>query len=137
MMSMLLVLHPNPSLRLIRAVNEHDAPEYVLGDAPSPAFRKYPSYGYVYNQVNELIMQELGVEHDSLTEEEKNWLECLDKLEPFLFAVDQLRLGNKNMYDVIKNVDQWFVVRELDGDVPREIQAIFNQIREIDDLRQR
>lgn len=136
MLSMLFELHPNPSKELIFAVHIHDNAERIIGDAPSPGLRQNVALSKAYNEAQERILQsEYGVVISELPEADINWIDSLDKLEAFFFAIDQLRLGNKNALNIIKNVDQWFHVREFDDMVPREVMKIFREARQIDDLR--
>lgn len=138
MLGMLFELHPNPSVPLIFAIHIHDHAERVIGDAPSPGLRLNPRLEFLYNEAEERILsEEYGVRINDLPVEDRCWLHALDKLEAFFFAVDQLRLGNKNALNIIKNVDAWMSVRILEGMVPTEIDIVFQHARDIDDLRER
>lgn len=92
MLNMLLVLHPEPSLNLIKAVQWHDVPERWLGDMPSPLKRRIDGIKALESDVFTV----LGLTY-SLTAEESEWLEALDKVELLLWCKDQLAMGNQHV----------------------------------------
>lgn len=96
--SLLLLLHPNPSLNLIRACQFHDLPERWLGDLPATAKWDYPelalAYGYAERDVfNALEMSDMI----ALDGEELIWVQVLDVLELFQWCGELLEAGNKTL----------------------------------------
>lgn len=96
--SLLLLLHPNPSLNLIRACQFHDLPERWLGDLPAPAKWDYPelalAYGYAERDVfNQLELSDVI----ALDGEELIWLKVLDVLELFQWSAELLEAGHKTL----------------------------------------
>lgn len=83
--SLLLLLHPSPSLALIRAVTFHDTAERWLGDLPSTAKSAFPELGWAYERAETEVMSTLGLE-EPLTAEEYNWLRAVDALELWLWV---------------------------------------------------
>lgn len=97
--SLLLLLHPAPSLDLIKTVQWHDVAERWLGDVPSPA--KSVAHGFVepYAQAEERVLYQLGLCRlgCDLPADDLNWLKAVDILELWLWTADQLLLGNRNV----------------------------------------
>ncbi len=100
MLALLRLLWADAPKELIWAIVEHDVPERVIGDVPSPALK------HVYHNSNEaVVLEELdvlqqlfGEQHFiGLSEELHRWLKALDIFELYLYAKDQFRLGNRNL----------------------------------------
>jgi hypothetical protein len=93
MTNMLLVLHPEPTVRLVKMLQWHDAGEFLSGDIPSPG-KRFFGLGEVNNQVEQMVREEFGLEVLDPTEEEVRWLKSLDLVELYLFIQDQVHMGN-------------------------------------------
>ena len=99
MLTMLRLLHPEPSLNLVWAIIEHDIPERLTGDIPAP------TKWFEIVDRDRLVEAEVDINtsifgHSSecrLTDEEMKWLKGLDILELYLFCKDQIMLGNRNL----------------------------------------
>lgn len=107
MISLLRVLHPEPSVQLIWACHSHDVPERWTGDIPRPA-----KWAGVVDR-DKLAEVELGILRDTgfeynLTQDEESWLLGLDILELYLWTLDQLSLGNRNAQKMRDRIDRWF-----------------------------
>lgn len=123
-LSLLLILHPNPSIDLIRYVLWHDTAEHVAGDIPAPALWNNAEFNQHYCEVQStLLMNVLETSLEHLSDEDVYWFECIDKLEVFLFAKEQLSLGNRGMSEIVKNVIIWFTERKP-YTVPDEIMDV-------------
>jgi 5'-deoxynucleotidase YfbR-like HD superfamily hydrolase len=109
--TLLLLLHPGPSVDLIAAVLWHDSSERVVGDVPSPTLRRFPKLGDAY------VAAEYGVasnDHPSvgavlakLSPEDLWWLRAVDALEGLMFCCDQVNLGNRNLAPVRDKYLSW------------------------------
>lgn len=100
MLAILRLLWPEAPVALIWAIVEHDVPERVIGDIPSPSIRHVLSASHDAMVVEELdVLQELFGEQFfiGLDEELHRWLKALDIFELYLYAKDQSRLGNMNL----------------------------------------
>jgi hypothetical protein len=84
---LLMILHPNPSVELIRAVAFHDAAELITGDMRGPFKRAAPLIGELLEQAENQIRAEMGVDPFELTETDRAWLRTLDQLEPLAFVI--------------------------------------------------
>lgn len=94
--SLLLLLHPNPSVALIKAVQWHDVAERWLGDMPSPGKGHDPDLAEHYERVEAGLLERLGLAQD-LTEDEQEWLKAVDTLELWLWCREEEALGNRNV----------------------------------------
>ena len=108
--NIILILHPNPSLNLVKAVLWHDAPERFLGDLPAPAKWYNPALADEYRTAEKTVADHMGIQSvfDELTEEDKHWLSAADRLELLLWAQDQEALGNRHVCNLRDNVLEWF-----------------------------
>lgn len=97
---MLLLLHPDPSPELVRAVIFHDVAERWTGDMPAPMkWWINPRAGTMVAETEAEILIELDLAR-RLSLEDTKWLKALDILELFLFAKDELNLGNHHMQEL-------------------------------------
>lgn len=129
MLLMLFALHHSPSFDLIRAVTFHDSAEHIIGDAPSPGLKAYPIYGDAYHYAQDQLLRETyGFDIRALSQRDKNWLNALDKLEPLIFGLRQISLGNSEGVTIVDNVKQWFWTNILDGMVPERVAQYFEFI---------
>jgi len=84
--ALLFVLHPSPSLELIKAAIFHDSGERWAGDMPAPAKWKNPKLAEDHATVEKELADEKGIPTFELDEEEENWLKFVDRLESHLLA---------------------------------------------------
>lgn len=82
---LLLMLHPDPSVRLIRAVAHHDDGERWSGDMSHIVKAANPELAQVLWKVErEALARELGHDvFDGLTDDDQEWLYLVDKLEAY------------------------------------------------------
>ena len=119
--SLLLQLHPDPSVKLIKAMMWHDAAERWMGDLPSPVKRTYPLIRASYEQAENDVLETLGVPID-LNEEDAQWLRAIDALEFYLWTLDQKFAGNGFAENCWKDNVLYLNVANL----PTEVRAFFN-----------
>jgi hypothetical protein len=78
---LLLALHPNPSVALLRSLATHDVGELVAGDLGWPFKRAAPVLA-LYHAELEVDAREVIFGADCvLTEDEELWLKLIDRLE--------------------------------------------------------
>ena len=118
-LSMLLVLNPQASSSLIKAVLWHDTPERWTGDVPSPAKWQSETLKECLKDLEKKILERLEINEffDNLTEEETQWLHGVDLLELYFWAEDQIHMGNQIAYDMKGRVLEAFSAREVPQDV--------------------
>lgn len=83
--SLILMLHPNPSLNLIRAAQFHDCGEIFVGDLPAPFKRAHPELAASHRAVEHQILERMGIPVPNLTMQEQDWLDFADRLESRLY----------------------------------------------------
>lgn len=99
MAALLEVLKPDASLRLIKACLYHDVAERWTGDMPAPGkwWLSREANRHLKLAENE-IKHLLQVDYEAgLTTEERHWLKALDLLELYLYCLDEMNMGNKNV----------------------------------------
>lgn len=122
---LLLALKPDASRALMVAVSVHDVPERWFGDVPYPAKAAMGFQTKMRLQhAEECVLESLGV-RQVLTEEEKIWLEHVDKLELFLWTTDQLAMGNRNVEPMRGAIVDWFQAQTAAGYTPPEVRGFF------------
>jgi hypothetical protein len=84
---LLLILHPNPPVELIRACAFHDVAELRTGDMRGPFKRAAPLIAELLHQAEEQIRTEMGVDPFELSDTDAAWLRLLDMLEPLAFVI--------------------------------------------------
>ncbi len=117
--ALLMVLHPNPSKRLIKAVLLHDVHERWDGDVPRHATVAHAGLRSAVGDVEYYTRTKLGIidAMESLNAEEQLWLQAVDSLEFLLWCEDQIVLGNKHVETYKSNIWRWFQDHKLPGPV--------------------
>lgn len=107
--TLLFLLYPRePSIELVRALVLHDLPERFLGDLPSPLFKNNTLLMQSFAKAERDILDSFGFTKPDLTEEEEDWLICLDKVELYFWAIEQIFQGNANARNYVDGVREWF-----------------------------
>jgi hypothetical protein len=90
---LLLALHPNPSVALIRAVAHHDLGERWAGDLPAPFKQAQPEIAAAHAEAEqEFAAQAMGWRVlDDLSREDLRWLALIDGLEAWAFMLGHAR----------------------------------------------
>lgn len=126
--SLLLLLHPEPSLNLIKALQWHDVGERWLGDMPGPAKTVNERLGEVYEQVEARMLFQLGLA-PALTEEEAHWLKAMDVLELWLWCREEEALGNRNVTRMRLSCEDILAKLRLEGRLPAPVGAFYEAAR--------
>lgn len=131
-MDLLLVLHPDPSLNLIKACQWHDAPERYTGD--TPAITKWHDVAIAQGlaDLERKVAAHFGISV-ALEEDEVLWLHALDKLELLLWANEQRALGDYRLDHMSAVLVAWFASRKVPAQVARFLE-IYTTSRLRDDL---
>lgn len=123
---LLMFLHPDPPMHLVKAVMFHDLGERWVGDMPATAKMLNQALGAEYEKAEENALEANFIYLPKLTDEERDWLNAVDKLELYLWCLDQLTLGNHNIDDYVTVLHKWFDQKEQDGCLPKEVQRFLN-----------
>lgn len=112
MSMMLLVLHPDPSANLIKAVLTNKLSRRYMGDMPSPAKQADGELSKRMTQLEIRVNRKLGVDF-ALSEADRIWLKALDKAESFIWAKDQIMMGNQHANAMLGHLQSWFQHNEI------------------------
>lgn len=94
-LSLLFMLHPDPSVALIKALLWHDSSERVVGDVPAPIRRQRPDFAAVYEDMERIVAATLHPDTCvNLMHDDRRWLKAIDVLELVLHCQDEIMLGN-------------------------------------------
>lgn len=126
--SLLLILHPNPSLDLIKATQWHDVAERWMGDMPAPAKWSNPVLGEAYAEVEDGIMKALDLLPD-LTDEDHEWLKAVDTLDLWLWCRSEEAMGNRNVVQMRQACEKVLGERRSAGVIPDVAWLFFIQTR--------
>lgn len=132
MVNMLLVLHPDPPMGLIKACMWHDVAERWLGDMPAPTKRRVSGFEDMESHI--LSVLQLGY---SLSEEDQRWLHGLDKAEILLWAKEELTMGNQNAGPIVKKLSLQLQQDYNDAALPQPLAEFLEKHRQVrlsDDL---
>lgn len=107
MLAILRILWSDCPINLVWAILEHDVPERLTGDIPSPV--KW--FKIVDRDQLKIAEATINAEifgcnsEDFLNLNEMNWLRGLDILELYMWCRDQEMLGNKNVRKMMGRID--------------------------------
>lgn len=106
-LSLLIILHPNPSTNLMKAVLWHDGGERWVGDMPAPAKWYDDNLGKAYEAAEDKARRlwELDVKLEPV---EIDWLRAVDRIELWLWCRDQQELGNRHINTFVEHLERYF-----------------------------
>jgi len=105
--NMLLIynaLHPNPQEETMQAIMYHDLAERYTGDLPAPSLIEFPDLRDSIKKVEAHCRAVMGADFE-ISEEEANWLYCIDKIEHWMWAKRQLLMGNQLVGAHVRKLD--------------------------------
>ena len=121
-LNLLLVLHPEPSLNLIKAVQWHDAPERYTGDIAAPAKWASPMLVEAVDRLENQIHDYFGTNIE-LTPDEALWLITVDRLDLLLMAQGRIALGDHRFMQMQVEAAAWFAGHKIPTQVNRFLGA--------------
>lgn len=101
--NLLLVLHPLPSIELIKAVLWHDVAERWLGDTPAPAKWLDEKLKNIIESHEHEMLCKLGLS-TLLSPNDEVWLKNIDGLEFLMFCEDQRAMGNRHTVNALNGI---------------------------------
>jgi hypothetical protein len=122
--SILLILHPNPSMDLLKAMMWHDVAERWVGDLPGPVKFAHPELRSEYVRVEEKFLRRIGIDI-KLTKEEQGWIHGCDRLELWMFLLEQRALGNRYAEMRIADLRVW--LRANRADLPEQVTTFWDR----------
>lgn len=130
MLHTLRQLWPKAPLRLVWAILEHDVPERLTGDIPSPAKK----FGAICDMDLMLLERNILIGiygediSESLDKEELKWLIALDVLDLYMLCKDQDMLGNRNVHAMMRRIEKFF--RNNQASLASAVVDLFWQVRD-------
>lgn len=128
-LTILLILKPDASSELIKAVLWHDSAEQYVGDVPAPSLRASPDFKREYECEEHRFLEE---QHPAayravafLQGEDAYWLKAVDRLDAIMFMVEQRLLGNRHADRIINLSVKW--LRE-DKNTPPEVLEVLDNL---------
>lgn len=94
-----------PRSQLLIAAAFHDVPERIVGDVPQPV---KALLGGQMDLHEDHVLNALGV-CTSLTREEQEWLAVADKVELYLWCIEEASRGNTYFMEWVQDYDVYFV----------------------------
>lgn len=122
---MLFILHPNPTVKLLRAAATHDLAERWSGDVPGSILAIDEALRREVKRVEEDYSRRWGFHVPDLDKDEEAWLKSLDRLELWLWCIDQLALGNQHTLAIEEDCRAWL---QSSPCVPPVLRAIVEEI---------
>jgi hypothetical protein len=126
---MILLLHPDPSLRLIRAAQWHDVIERWIGDIPGFVKEYEPRFADAEKALENAVLAKLPfIPHPStLLPMEKQWLKACDMLEFWMWILDEHAMGNTYPTAKIRRIQEWFSRAKQQGQLPDVIWLVYQR----------
>ena len=84
---LLLALHPDPSVALIRALSTHDTGEFIAGDLSALFKQDNPEFAAAHRAIEKRARDEICGWSVRLTTWDKQWLRMIDRLESLLWCI--------------------------------------------------
>lgn len=86
--SLILMLHPKPTVALLAAAQFHDVGEYHACDMSGPFKRKHPEHAAEHSRIETDYRREMtDSKFEAETVSDKEWIDFCDKLEALLFVL--------------------------------------------------
>jgi 5'-deoxynucleotidase YfbR-like HD superfamily hydrolase len=134
MLAMLKLLWPEAPVELVWTIVEHDIPERVIGDVPSPALHHVYQESLPAVVVEEIhVMEEIygrSSDFHGISDDLNSWLKGLDILELYLYTKDQFQLGNKNLETMRLAIEERF--KRDAGKFPTPILNLYHECKNSD-----
>lgn len=118
-------LWPEDFPRLALACLTHDVPEAWVGDIPAPTLRYMPGVKQTVGMVESAIFKYLELpDEQALPDEDYDKLKACDRLDLYLWAVEQGLLGNLYARSVIDELEVYFETNPLPEPADRLLMEI-------------
>lgn len=117
-------LWPEDFPRMALAVLTHDVAEAVVGDIPSPTIR-YTKTRELLESIEERVNEHYGIPSASdLTSEDHAKLKAVDRLELYLWAIEQRLQGNQFAGEVEEEIAFYLSQSELPSPADRLFKVL-------------
>lgn len=85
----ILMLHPDPSVALLRAALIHDDGEHAVGDVKAPCKDEFPDFAAALGEIEAHARADIwGLQEvfSDLSPEDRQWLKFADRLDAYMWA---------------------------------------------------
>lgn len=106
---LMLQLFPEDFPRLAAYCICHDVPEAWVGDVPAHTKHRAPAIAEALREMESGIFTRLQLpDENDLSAEDKQKLKACDALELYLWACDEVTLGNHHAQEILRKLHGWF-----------------------------
>lgn len=112
MQTLVLMLWPEVTRALMIAIVAHNVHERYTGNIPEAFRRSDGEFAKRLAVVEAKVMKRIGTAV-TLTEQESCWLRGLDHAVQFMWATEQIALGNKNAAALLGQTGAWFKINAI------------------------
>lgn len=126
---LLLTLFPNISRDAIVAMTYHDYAERWVGDMPCTAGWDDVSLGTAYRRAEAAVFEQEGVDLPFLHEVEDHILRVVDKLELWLWSMEQLAHGNVSVNGCLNRLNDYFEGLSAQERLPEPVAEVLREYR--------
>jgi hypothetical protein len=121
-------LYPQHWQRVVLHALTHDVPEFIWGDVPAPTMRYVPGVATGLKELEQRFANSIGLpgEAEGLSKDEYRALKSCDRLELYLWCMEQRAMGNHYAKECAAELHRYFT--EEDGLDPVGL-AFYNRLR--------
>lgn len=129
--SMLLVLHPDPHMDLVKYMLWHDMGERYVGDLPASAKWASPELRACYEILEKTVLKSklpaIIAAWDRLSADDRTWVAALDMLEFRMWCEDQIAAGNNHVHQAHRSIRRALNEFSDAGHMPKEVQQFIQE----------
>lgn len=130
-LSLLLMLHPDPQMHLVKWVLWHDAAERWVGDLPASIKEKDRRLRAAYVAAEEEAMAthlpSVLEAWTQLSDSDRAWAAGVDMVEFYLWCEDQHALGNRHVENARINILAYIQAAQTAGHLPAALWEFVNR----------
>lgn len=105
---LLWYIFPEHFTRLVPYALSHDVPEAWVGDVPAPTMRYVPGLREALSGLEGMLNHRIGLPAENeLSGEEHAVLKACDRLELYLWAMEQTLMGNQFAYGCMEELERY------------------------------
>lgn len=128
-LTLLLVLHPEPSLELVKTLLWHDAAERWLGDLPATAKWGNRELKSAYEEAERRVLKALWVFPKLLAPAEQDWVKACDTLDLWFWCREQQALGNQLLGEWVTNCEAVLNALRTSERLPSPVADLYDAAR--------
>lgn len=125
--TLIAMLHPHPSVWLLKAALFHDITEKKTGDITRWAKSEFPMLARGMAEAEETVEMEYGL-FVGLPPEDKIWLDAADLFHAWLFMYRDVMMGNRTMLEDLTRCTRAIDVMYTAGSMPRAFMEAMTRI---------